>query len=138
MHAINCAIFFPKFLEQSWISPANKVRLLEWKVRLDLALFISRGSPDLNLDEISGYRPNKPEQADWQALFDRVNVIDDDGHTSKFIRTLANGEKVCQPWEEKRDFRIKGKDWLQMANMGTCIVSLCAWSKDITNGIRSC
>ena len=118
MHAINTSIFFPTFLEQSWLSAANKARLLEWKVRLDLALYVSRGSPDLKLEEISNYRPSKPDESDWNSLFRRITKFEDDGHASKFVRALANGEKVCRPWEEKRNFVIKGGNWLQMANMG--------------------
>lgn len=58
MHCVNCSstpltslgrlliilyvntgsIFFSAFLKQEWLSAANKVRLLEWKVRNDLAM----------------------------------------------------------------------------------------------------
>ena len=124
MHAINCSIFFPKFLEQSWLSPANKARLLEWKVRLDLALYVSRASPDLKMDEVRDYQPKKPKEADWQGIFKRVNRFDDDGHANKFVRALANGERVCGRWEGERDFVVKGKDWLQMANMGMFLLRL--------------
>ena len=39
-------------MKQGWLSDANKVRLLEWKVRMDLAMYASRKCPDIHLDEI--------------------------------------------------------------------------------------
>ena len=115
MHCVNCSIFYPAFLKQDWLSDANKVRLLEWKVRNDLAMYASRKNPDIKLDEIRTYRPNKP--SDWDKVFQRVREFDDDGHASKLVRALAHGQKICEPYEDKPEFRIKHDDWLQMAHM---------------------
>ncbi|KAF2743250.1 hypothetical protein M011DRAFT_411074 [Sporormia fimetaria CBS 119925] len=117
MHCINSSIFFPSFLRQTWLSPANKIRLLEWKVRADLALYASRGSADLLLDEITSYKPKAGTDAPLDNVFARARRFPDDGHTSKFIRALANGEKVCRKWEGEDGFVIKGDMWKLLGHM---------------------
>jgi hypothetical protein len=117
MHCINSSIFFSSFLEQLWLSPANKVRLLEWKARTDLALYASRGCPKLLLDEITTYKPKHGVDAPWEDVFGRVRALPDDGHASKFVRALAHGEKVCKPWEGEEGFPIKGDMWRLLGHM---------------------
>ncbi|KAF1991240.1 hypothetical protein K402DRAFT_389419 [Aulographum hederae CBS 113979] len=122
MHSINAALFFPRFLHHpstDFISPAAKIRLLEWKSRNDLAMYASRAAPALLVDEITDYQPKTP--GTWDRLFDRVNEISDDGHVSKLVRALATGEDVCEPFQEKKageiDWRIRGDMWLQLGHM---------------------
>ncbi|KAK4546135.1 hypothetical protein LTR36_002272 [Oleoguttula mirabilis] len=115
MHCVNCSIFFSAFLKQDWLSDANKVRLLEWKVRNDLAMYASRKSPDIRIDDIRDYRPKQP--SGWDEIEDRVCRLDDDGHASKLVRALAHGERICQPYDDREEFRIKHDDWLQMGHM---------------------
>ena len=121
MHCVNCTIFFSAFLNQPWISTANKVRLLEWKGRLDLCMYASRRSPKPLLDVITNYQPKEktPKEGDaWNALFDRVKQHPDDGHAAKLLRALAHGQQVSKPYEENSKFRIKKDMWLQLGNMG--------------------
>lgn len=117
MHCINSSIFFSSFLEQPWLSPANKVRLLEWKVRADLALYASRGCPKLLIDEITSYKPKHGVDAPWEDVFERVRALPDDGHASKFVRALAHGKKTCKPWEGEDGFLIKGDMWRLLGHM---------------------
>ncbi|CAK3842346.1 Hypothetical predicted protein [Lecanosticta acicola] len=115
MHCVNCSIFHSAFLKQPWLSDANKVRLLEWKIRLDLAMYASRKSPEIRLQDIRNYQPKSP--SGWEEVQDRVCAIDDDGHASKLVRAIAHGGEICRPFEEKESFRLKGDDWLQLAHM---------------------
>jgi len=116
MHSINSSIFFTTFRSLSFLSPAQKVRLLEWKVRIDLALYASRGSPKLLLHEVESYKAK--QNSDWDAIFTRVkNYDDDDGHAAKLVRALAHGEQVSAKWEGKDGFRIKGDVWRKVGNM---------------------
>ena len=123
MHSINCSVFFPPLLSSPWLTPKQKCRLLEYKARLDLVLYVSRASPDLRLGEVRNYVPKKqgPETT-WEGLFKRINRFEDDGHAAKFVRALANGERACRKFGGKgglgEGFRIKGNDWLTMGNMG--------------------
>lgn len=48
---------------------------------------------------------------------DRVCVFNDDGHSAKLVRALAHGQKICGPYEDKDEFRVKHDDWLQMGHM---------------------
>ncbi|KAK5134324.1 hypothetical protein LTR08_006753 [Meristemomyces frigidus] len=115
MHCVNCSIFFSAFLKQEWLGDAHKVRILEWKVRNDLAMYASRKSPDIRLDIIRAYTPKEP--SGWDEIEDRVCRLEDDGHASKLVRALAHGQRICEPYGDREEFRIKHDDWLQMGHM---------------------
>lgn len=115
IHAVNSSIFYSAFLKQEWMSDDIKVRLLEWKIRMDLALYASEKSPDIRLSTIRDYKPKMP--SGWDEVMDRVCSLDDDGHASKLIRALAHAENACKPYEDDDAFRLKGGDWLQLAHM---------------------
>ncbi|GAB7349611.1 hypothetical protein MBLNU459_g0296t1 [Dothideomycetes sp. NU459] len=115
MHSLNNSVHFPALMATD-ISDANKIRLLEWKVRTDVTLYASRGCPDLLLDEIVNYRPKQPKDS-WEQIIARVCELQDDGHAAKLVRALAHGAKICKKYEEKDDFRIKGGMWLQLGHM---------------------
>ena len=119
MHCANCSIFFPTFNSLPWLSTANKVRLLEWKGRLDLAMYASRRSPPLLLEEIATYVPTKLEagDAEWKGLFQRLFEFDDDGHAAKLARAVAYGEVASKQYESEDWAKIKGFMWLKIGNM---------------------
>lgn len=117
IHSLNSSIFFSRFIELPYLTQKTKLRLLEWKGRLDLLLYASRASPDLLLDEVTQY----PAKNDWPAVFARsVTHPSDDGHLVKLVRALANGEKACQPYESQgpQVMPISGDMWLRIGNMG--------------------
>ncbi|KAK9312397.1 hypothetical protein V1524DRAFT_449697 [Lipomyces starkeyi] len=116
MHCVNCSIFFPAFFAIPSLSLASKIRLLEWKGRMDLAMYVSRASPKLRLDEVTNYKSHKG----WKAVFDSVVNGKDDGHVSKMTRAVAHGENVCKPFEgggKEKGFMIAGDMWLKIGNM---------------------
>jgi hypothetical protein len=115
MHCVNCSIFFSTFLKAPWLSVPNKVRLLEWKVRNDLNMYVSRGCPRLLPSEISNYKSKK--ESSWDDIFERVRRFEDDGHASKLVRALAHGEQVCGKYEGKEGFVIQGDMWRKLGNM---------------------
>lgn len=47
---------------QPWLSTADKVRLLEWKIRLDLVQYAARGCPAISLESIESYVPKQPSE----------------------------------------------------------------------------
>jgi hypothetical protein len=91
IHCVNASIFHSAFLTQDWLSDASKRRLLEWKGRVDLAMYASRRCPDILINEIMDYKPKDP-QGD---VVRRILEINDDGHSSKLIRALAHGREAC-------------------------------------------
>lgn len=115
IHAVNLSIFFCSFLQQSWLSIPNKIRLLEWKIRVDLAMYSSPRPPKLLLDEITNYKSKK--NSSWEDIFDRVKKYHDDGHACKLVRALANGERFCKQYEDREGFPIKGDMWQKLGNM---------------------
>lgn len=116
MHCVNCSIFFSRFVKQPWISEHNKVRLLEWKVRLDLCMYASRRSPKPLLEEITNYKGK--QQSSLDGIIKRVIEHNDDGHAAKLVRAIAHGGEVSRPYEDGENFRIKNGMWLQLEHMG--------------------
>lgn len=134
-HCANSSIFYSAFLKQDWLSDANKARLLEWKVRLDIAMYASRKCPDILLDDIRSYRPKQP--SGWDGIHDRVCTFYDDGHASKLIRALAHGQQVCKPYEDRKEFRVKHDDWLQMGHMAIDSVENTERFENVSHWVRS-
>jgi hypothetical protein len=122
MHCANSSIFFSTFINLPWLSTHNKVRLLEWKGRLDLAMYASRRSPGILMDEITNYKPKNP--SGWDSVFERVTNHIDDGHSAKLVRAIAHGEQACKKYEGSEAFPIKGDMWLQLGHMGQYIAFL--------------
>ncbi|RAO71615.1 uncharacterized protein BHQ10_007627 [Talaromyces amestolkiae] len=117
IHAVNCSIFFSAILDRPWISTRAKVRLLEWKGRMDLLIYASRHCPPLNLTEITKY----PITKSWDEIIYAGNTHQgDDGHVVKLIRAIAHGEEITMPLEKQgksKDLKIHGDAWLKAANM---------------------
>ncbi|KAJ4346907.1 uncharacterized protein N0V89_010840 [Didymosphaeria variabile] len=116
IHVVNCSIFFSTFLSLSCLTPATKVRLLEWKVRNSLAMYASRASPPLLHEEIASYKPADGDDS-WDKVIKRVNALSDDGHASKLVRALAHGEQVYKKFEGKDGFVVEGDMWKRLGNM---------------------
>lgn len=117
MHCVNCSIFFGNFIASinSFLTPATRRRLLEWKVWNDITMYISRGCPSLLLAEITDYKPK--QDSGWDEIIKRVNTMEDDGHASKLIRALAHGQEASQKFEDKDGFVIKGDMWRLLGHM---------------------
>lgn len=117
MHSVTSSIFASVIIGQKdWISLEDRVRLVEWKGRADLAWYAVSGSPKLRTDFITSY----PSSKGWEEVFSAVVKEHDDGHAAKFIRALKNGEAVSREFEDGEwadSFPIKGDMWLKMANM---------------------
>lgn len=116
IHCVNSSIFFSKIIELPFMTQRSKLRMLEWKGRIELLMYTSRGTPDLLLDEVANY----PPKDNWSQLFARsIAHPDDDGHLAKLVRALAHGQKVCQVYERTHpEMRIKGNMWLSVGNIG--------------------
>ncbi|ODM20900.1 hypothetical protein SI65_03953 [Aspergillus cristatus] len=117
IHTVNSSIFYSKILALPFLDTRTKLRLLEWKGRMDLMMYISRNAPELYLDEITRY----PIKSDWDTIITQSNRHPhDDGHLSKLVRALRNAESVCRPYEgqeKERGLKITGDSWLKIGNM---------------------
>lgn len=129
IHAVNCSIFFSAILDRPWITTRAKVRLLEWKGRMDLLLYASRHCPPLDIDEITDYHITKS----WDEIIHAGNIHrEDDGHVVKLIRAIAHGEEITESLEKQgkgKDLKIHGDAWLKAANMGSYFLLLLMFSK---------
>ncbi|KAJ5260425.1 hypothetical protein N7505_009806 [Penicillium chrysogenum] len=108
IHCVNSSIFFSKIINLSALNQRSKMRMLEWKGRIDLLMYTSRGTPDPLLDEVANY----PLKGDWSQIFARsIAHPSDGGHLAKLTRALAHGQKVCQAYERNGDM------WLRIGNI---------------------
>jgi hypothetical protein len=117
IHCVNSSIFFSKLAYLPALNQQTRLRLLEWKGRMDLLMYVSRGCPELLRDEITNY----PVTNDWPAVFARAaSHPNDDGHLAKFVRAVAHGQNVCKSFESQgpQKMPVSGNMWLQIGNMG--------------------
>ncbi|KAF3763009.1 hypothetical protein M406DRAFT_346955 [Cryphonectria parasitica EP155] len=120
MHNVTSSIFLTVLARQDWIRVEDKVRLVEWKARLDLVWYATCGAPELHIEYIKNYQPTASAGWGWEELFRRANGDYDDGHVVKFLRALKNGEQVAKPFEEgvwADAFPVKGDMWLNLSRM---------------------
>lgn len=120
MHCVTSSIFFTVFNKQDWIKLEDRVRLIEWKARLDLAWYAVSGCAVLDSSAISDYSSPESDAMNWEDLFDAVIKEHDDGHAAKFIRALKNGEDSASKFEQGEYgdyFPMKGDMWLKLARM---------------------
>lgn len=120
MHNVTSSIFLTVLVRQPWISTETKVRLVEWKGRLDLVWYAASGAAELRIEDVNDYEGGPSAGMDWSALYRAINATHDDGHVAKFVRALKNGEEVSKPFEHGKWaelFPIKGEMWLKLARM---------------------
>ena len=120
MHAVTSSIFLTVLIKQPWISTETKVRLIEWKGRLDLVWYAASGAGELRIEDVKDYKGSSSAHMTWSALYQAINAMHDDGHVAKFVRALKNGEEVSKPFEHGDGagaFPIKGDMWLKLARM---------------------
>lgn len=115
MHCINLSYFFTVFNAQPWISKFNKCRLLEWKTRLDLAIYAACRTPAAYPERISKYQPKQP--GNWDSIYERARSYRDDGHAIKLIRALKNAEEVSRPYAGQPGFPLAPQDCLTVAHL---------------------
>ncbi|KAJ5775158.1 uncharacterized protein N7511_000169 [Penicillium nucicola] len=114
IHCVNSSIFLSKITDLPYLDQRSKLRLIEWKGRIDLLMYVSRGTPELFIDMVANY----PIKEDWPRIFERaVTHSTDDGHLAKLARAVAHGQRVCQGVENKHPMPIHGDMWLRIGNI---------------------
>jgi len=146
MHNVTSSLFLTVLCHQPWISMEDKVRLVEYKTRLDLVWYAASAAPEVVDENFLEYEPTVTKGWDWHRLYEALNEHHDDGHVAKFVRALKNGEEVCARYEGvvngtngtngtngvngangtngqvnghggAADFPVKGESWLRIAQM---------------------
>lgn len=120
IHYVNAAPLYLVVNSLPWIPIETKVRLLEWKIRLDLLTYAAIGVPDLPLDKIKAYQPENPAVASMTAeeIMSKYHPMEDEGHAIKLARAAAICQDVSQPYEDREWMTIKGVDaWLSIQRL---------------------
>jgi hypothetical protein len=120
MHDVTSSIFLTVLARQPWIRIEDRVRMVEWKARIDLVWYATCGTPELLLTELEGYEAGPSAGWSWEKIFDVLRGLHDDGHVAKFARALKNGEEVSRQFENESNssaFPVKGDIWLNLARM---------------------
>ncbi|KAI6353982.1 hypothetical protein MCOR25_008803 [Pyricularia grisea] len=123
IHHVNVSPILLSINAASWIPTAAKVRLLEWKIRIDLVQYAARAVPALSLERIAAYEAKPKDDKFTTAaasggtsnvsdLVSRLHDLDDDGHAIKLVRAAAICQQVSQPLEDKLGDRLplRGKE----------------------------
>ncbi|KAK8110497.1 uncharacterized protein PG998_006954 [Apiospora kogelbergensis] len=116
-HHVTSAPIFVTLNKQDWIATEHKVRMLEWKIRMDIVQYVARGSPKLSAEKIAKYVP-KDEGLSPHQLLPRLQSLSDDGHVIKLWRAVGVGRKLSKPYEDRDWLQVKGdKLWDQIAHL---------------------
>jgi hypothetical protein len=131
MHSVTSSIFCTVIIRQDWVKLEDRVRLVEWKGRLDLAWYAATGSSVLDENAISSYSGSN--DLGWEQLFVDVRRECDDGHAAKFIRALKNGENTAREYEQDGEWKVyfpmKSDMWLKLARMCQDTTKNLGWEK---------
>nr|POF02472.1 questin oxidase [Quercus suber] len=120
MHDVTSSLFITLLVRQPWITVENKIRLVEWKGRMDLVWYAASSAPALDSQFVAQYEPTLSKGMDWRSLFQAVNDVHDDGHVSKFVRALRSGEEVAKSFEDETGtamLPVHGDMWFKLAQM---------------------
>lgn len=115
MHCANTSLFFSVFNHTPWISTTAKARLVECMGRLHLLMYTSAKAPELRPQDLHDYQPEHP--GEWESIFTRATAYQDDGHTSKLIRAIKNGEVSTGMFTGAPGMKLKDGDFLKIAHM---------------------
>ncbi|KAI0544065.1 HypA protein [Xylaria curta] len=110
MHQINLCPIFLTINAQDWISTANKVRLLEWKIRFDIIEYTARAWVPVSIEKIASYVPKENTRKPAAELLPRIKALRDDGHVSKLSRAVGLCEHASKKYENQDWLKIKGED----------------------------
>jgi hypothetical protein len=101
------------------ISLASKVRILEFKIRIDLIQYAARGSPQLSVSAIEGYAPRDGGgETDPLQIVKGMHNIDDDGHAIKLGRAAGICQQQSAAYEDRDWMMVKGKNmWNKVHHM---------------------
>ncbi|KAI8627697.1 HypA protein [Xylariaceae sp. FL1651] len=110
MHHVNVCPLFLAINAADWISTANKVRLLEWKIRFDLLQYAARACAPVSIEKITSYVPRDKPLKPTAELLPRIFALNDDGHVAKLVRAVGICQEVSKKFENKDWLAIKGDD----------------------------
>ncbi|ORY71923.1 HypA protein [Pseudomassariella vexata] len=117
IHHVNVSPIFIVLNKQDWISTENKVRILEWKIRMDLLQYAARGCPKILVDKIALYVPKDKNPGPTIELLPRMHNLVEDGHAIKLFRAIGVGQHVSKPYEDEQGMFIKGDLWNKVGHL---------------------
>ncbi|CAK1362212.1 Oxidoreductase AflY [Cercospora beticola] len=117
MHMVTSSIFLSILARQDWLETEDKIRLVEWKGRLDLVWYAASSAPALDRKWLEQYQPTLSAGMDWRALYRAVTVEPDDGHLAKIVRSLKWAEEEAKGVETSETIPVAGSGWFKLAQM---------------------
>lgn len=117
IHNITSDYFYAVFLKVPWLSHDQKVRLLEWKARANIAIFaaLREWRVELRPQDITQYHP----RGNWAQLKEnQLYSKYPESHAPKTFRGLYLGHEICPPFEDQGQGRMTKDMWLKLATLG--------------------
>ena len=136
MHCVNASVFFPTLLKQPWLANEHKARLVEWKARVDLAMYAGCFAPAVLRAEVARYKPQgaaKDERDAWSGIFERALAVADDGHAAKFVRAIAEAKDFCGRFADAERSQMTPELWDNFGHMAIDSVedSGATWARSV-------
>ncbi|PYH94689.1 hypothetical protein BO71DRAFT_352975 [Aspergillus ellipticus CBS 707.79] len=117
LHNLTASIFLSSICYHPSISTRTRIRLMEWKGRVDLIAWATIKAPTLDRSVLMDH----PHTKDWDGLFQwNLDTCKDDSHYAKALRALAHGQKLCKEQEAKGNApkcMVSDEMWLKVGNM---------------------
>ncbi|KAI8713383.1 hypothetical protein NCS52_01282600 [Fusarium sp. LHS14.1] len=118
MHHVNSSLMYLTINSQSWLSTADKVRLLEWKIWLDLVQYVARGCPAISLESIESYVPKHPYEESIREIGMKLYDFGGDGHAIKQARATAICHELMVEYKDKSWVVLKDESiWKKIQHM---------------------
>ena len=115
MHALNASFWHSAVLEEPSMTNAQKARILEQSGRVFLLYYAGMVCPEPRMDWLLSQKPMVPD-CGWDACLRRAARHLDDGHVPKTIRTIAQCQRISEPYDDRPEFRMKQYMFLPTAN----------------------
>ncbi|KAF3932991.1 hypothetical protein ABW20_dc0104295 [Dactylellina cionopaga] len=137
MHTVNSSVFLDVWMKQEWLGNAEKSILLNYFAWMVVNMYVSRGCADFHFEQVEGYKGKleSGKENNWEAIAERANKIEDDGHVPKMVRALMNAAKVSLPFTPGDGFEIPTKLYEKIAEMNIDAAEDCG--KDEPLWVRS-
>lgn len=101
--------------EASWVPEKVKLRMLEWKGRLDVLSYVARWTPPLRVESVINYVPKDVTLVgSTEELLPKFHHLADDGHVIKTARALILAQRSSKKYIDRPWIRIKDDaTWLR-------------------------
>ncbi|KAI0377468.1 hypothetical protein F5Y04DRAFT_264337 [Hypomontagnella monticulosa] len=117
MHLVNVCPALITINSFDWVPLEDKVRLLEWLIRMDILQYAAAACPPLPLERLSSYVPKDKKAGPANDQLPRLFNLEEDGHAIKLFRAVRLGKTISEKYDDKGWIKIKGDMWEKLSHL---------------------